>query len=132
MLVSRGVLIVLNRSLDIVNSVRRFDFERVDLVDQRLDEDLHEYEGLWEVMAEQHPRTQHTEMQSALLMDVVIRKSTSIFELFAGRGRDREWNIVIGERVCVRDPVCELLSSEDKTSLVSRIPSLSWILALML
>ena len=52
MVVSRGVLVVLNHSLDIVNSVRQFDFEHDDLVSQRLDEDLHEYKGLWEVISD--------------------------------------------------------------------------------
>jgi len=63
---------VLNLRLDIVNSVRAFDLEGNGLPSQGLNEDLH--------------ATSETqdEMEGALLLNVVVRKSATILKLLSG------------------------------------------------
>merc|ERR1711944_286292 len=62
-------LLVLDLSLDVLNGVGGFDLEGDGLASQGLDEDLHA-----------SPESEH-KMEGALLLDVVVRESSSIFEL---------------------------------------------------
>ena len=71
LLIGRNPLLVLNLTLDIVNRIRTLDFKRDRLPRQCFDEDL-------------HPASQaKNEMESGLLLNVVVREGTSILELFA-------------------------------------------------
>ena len=71
LLVGRDTLLVLNLVLDIINSVGRLDFQSNGLASQGLDEDLHTT-----------TETEH-EMESRLLLNVVVRKGAPILELLA-------------------------------------------------
>jgi hypothetical protein len=72
LLVGRDALLVLDLRLDVVNRVGRLDLERNRLAGKRLDEDL-------------HATTQaEDEVQSRLLLDVVVRKRAAVLELLAG------------------------------------------------
>jgi len=72
LLVRRDTLLVLDLRLDVIDRVGRFDFEGDGFARESLDENLH--------------TTTETkdEMEGALLLDVVVRKSTAILELLAG------------------------------------------------
>ncbi|KAG6556714.1 hypothetical protein Mapa_001657 [Marchantia paleacea] len=69
LLVRGNSFLVLNLSLHIVDRVRAFHLQSDGLAGQSLDKDLHT-----------SPQTKH-QMESGLLLDVVVRKSTAIFEL---------------------------------------------------
>merc|ERR1712228_482983 len=64
-------LLVLDLGLDVLNRVGWFDLESDGLPGEGLDEDLHA-----------SPESEH-KMESALLLDVVVGESSSIFELLA-------------------------------------------------
>merc|ERR1740129_1090795 len=66
-------LLVLNLGLDIFDGVRGLHFQGNGLAGQGLDEDLHT------------STETEDQMQSGLLLDVVVRKSAAIFKLFAGK-----------------------------------------------
>merc|ERR1712079_88355 len=91
LLVWGDALLVLDLGLDILNGVRWLHLQGDGLPSQRLDEDLH---------TSSQPENQ---VEGGLLLDVVVRKSSSIFQL---------------------------LSSKDQPLLVWGDASLSWILAL--
>merc|ERR1711997_358816 len=64
-------LLVLDLGLDVLNRVGWFDLEGDGLPGEGLDEDLHA-----------SPESEH-EMESALLLDVVVGESSSVLELLA-------------------------------------------------
>ena len=72
LLIRGDTLLILDLGLDVVNGIRRLDLEGDSLSSQRLDEDLHTA-----------TKTEH-EMESRLLLDVVVRESATILELLAG------------------------------------------------
>ena len=63
--------LVLNFGLDIVNGIGRFNFQSDGLASQRLDKNLHA------------ATETENKMEGRLFLDVVIRKGSSIFKLFA-------------------------------------------------
>merc|ERR1712121_363995 len=71
LLVWGNAFLVLDLGLDILNGVRRFNLESDGLASQGLDEDLHT------------SSQSKNQMQGALLLDVVIRKSSSILQLLS-------------------------------------------------
>ena len=75
LLVGWDTLLILDLGLHVVNGVRRLHLQRDRLAGEGLDEDLH--------------ATTETEdqMESGLLLDVVIRESASIFELLSGENQ---------------------------------------------
>ena len=75
LLVRWNALFVLNLGLNVVDGVRRFDFQRDRLTREGLDKNLH---------ATTEAKDQ---MKGRLLLDVVIRESTSIFELLSGENQ---------------------------------------------
>merc|ERR1719259_249926 len=91
LLIRGNTFLVLDLGLDILNGVRWLNFQCNGLASEGLDKDLH---------ATSQPKNQ---VQSGLLLDVVVREGPTILKL---------------------------LASEDQPLLVGWIPSLSWILAL--
>ena len=73
LLIGRDTFLVLDLGLDVVDRVRRLNIERDSLTSQRLDEDLHS-----------SAKTED-QVQSRLLLDVVIRESTPVLELLSGK-----------------------------------------------
>merc|ERR1711974_529842 len=71
LLIWGNAFLVLDLSLDVLNGVGWFDLESDGLASQGLDEDLHA-----------SPESEH-KMEGALLLDVVVRESSSILELLA-------------------------------------------------
>jgi len=71
LLIGRDAFLVLDLGLDVVNSVRRLNLKGDGLAGKSLDEDLHT------------TTESQDEMESGLLLDVVIRKSAAILELLA-------------------------------------------------
>merc|ERR1712241_661799 len=64
--------LVLDLSLDVLNRIAGLDLEGDGLASQRLDEDLHT-----------STKTKH-QVESALLLDVIVGESAAILELFSG------------------------------------------------
>ena len=75
LLIGRDAFLVLDLGLDVVDGVRRLDLEGDRLAGEGLDEDLHT------------TAKTEDEMESGLLLDVVIGKSTAVFELLAGEDK---------------------------------------------
>ena len=75
LLIGRNSFLILNFGLHVIDGVRRFYLERDGLAGEGLDKDLH--------------TTTETkdEVQGALLLNVVIRKRSSVFELLAGEDK---------------------------------------------
>jgi hypothetical protein len=73
LLVGRDALLVLDLRLHVVDRVRRLDLERDGLARERLDEDLH-------TAAETKD-----EVESRLLLDIVVRKGAAVLELLPGK-----------------------------------------------
>ena len=73
LLIGRDTFLVLDLGLDVVDRVRRLNIERDSLTSQRLDEDLHS-----------SAKTED-QVQSRLLLDVVIRERTPVLELLSGK-----------------------------------------------
>merc|ERR1719515_577685 len=71
LLIWRNSFLVLNLGLDVFNGVRWFNLEGDGLSSQGLDEDLHT------------SSQSENQMQGALLLDVVIREGSSIFQLLS-------------------------------------------------
>merc|ERR1711887_249701 len=71
LLIWRNSLLVLNLGLDVLNAIRRLDLEGDGLPSEGLDEDLHT-----------SSESEH-KMEGRLLLDVVIRKSSSVLQLLA-------------------------------------------------
>ena len=72
LLVGRNTFLVLDLGLDVIDSVRGLDLESDGLARESLDEDLHS-----------STKTKD-EMESALLLDVVIGKGSSVLKLLSG------------------------------------------------
>merc|ERR1712029_842072 len=72
LLIGRDALLVLDLSLDILDGVGWLDFEGDGLTGEGLDENLHT------------TSKSEYEMKSGLLLDVVIRKGSSVFKLLSG------------------------------------------------
>ena len=72
LLVGGDALLVLNLGLDVVDGVRRLDFEGNRLAGEGLDENLHA------------TTEAEDEVEGGLLLDVVVRESAAILELLAG------------------------------------------------
>src|ERR1700733_7901265 len=75
LLVRRNTLLVLDLRLNIIDRVGRFNLESNRLAGQRFHEDFHAT-----------TKTEN-EMESRLLLDVVIRKSSTVLELFASEDK---------------------------------------------
>merc|ERR1712186_59656 len=73
LLVWRNAFLVLDFGLDIFNGVRWFNLEGDGLTSQGLDENLHT-----------STKTEH-QMQSGLLLDVIVREGATILKLFASK-----------------------------------------------
>merc|ERR1712157_453942 len=73
LLIGRDALLVLDLSLDVVDGVGRLDLESDGLASESLDEDLHT------------TAKSQDEMESGLLLDVVVGKSAAILELLASK-----------------------------------------------
>src|SRR5258708_7596406 len=73
LLVRRDALLILNLRLDIINRIRRLDLESNRRPGEGLDKDLH-------ASAETKD-----EMKGRLLLDVIVRKSPTVFELLASK-----------------------------------------------
>merc|ERR1712213_9837 len=73
LLIWGNAFLVLNLGLDVLNGIRSFDLKGDGLASQSLDKDLHA-----------STKTEN-QMQSGLLLDVVVGKSSSVLELFAGK-----------------------------------------------
>ena len=72
LLVWWDALLVLDFGLDVVDGVAGFDFEGDGLAGERLDEDLHT------------ATEAEDEVESALLLDVVVGQSAAVFQLLSG------------------------------------------------
>ena len=75
LLIRRDALLVLNLSLDVVNGVRWLDLKGDGLTSKSLHEDLH-------ATAETED-----EMESGLLLDVVVGEGSAVFELLASEDK---------------------------------------------
>merc|ERR1712025_1555613 len=73
LLVWGNAFLVLNLSLDIFNGVRWLNLKGDGLASQGLDKNLHT------------PTKTENQMQSGLLLDVVVREGTAIFKLFTSK-----------------------------------------------
>merc|ERR1719215_548061 len=73
LLVWRDPFLVLDLRLDVINGVRRLDVQRDGLPRQRLHEDLHTA-----------PEAED-EVQRGLLLNVVVRESTTVLQLLASK-----------------------------------------------
>merc|ERR1711935_701126 len=95
LLIWRNALLVLNLSLDILNRVGSFDLKGDGFTGQGLDKDLH--------------TSSQTEdqMQGRLLLDVIVRKSTAIFQLFAGKDQSL---LIWGNALLVLDLSLDILN----------------------
>jgi len=71
LLIGRDALLILDLSLDVVDGVRRLDLEGDRLTGEGLDEDLHATS-----------KTEH-QMESRLLLDVVVAEGAAVLELLA-------------------------------------------------
>merc|ERR1712110_274164 len=71
LLIWRNAFLVLDLSLDVLNAIRWFDLESDSLASQGLDEDLHT------------SSQSENEMEGRLLLDVVVRKSPTVFQLLS-------------------------------------------------
>jgi len=75
LLVGRDALLILNLRLDVVNGIGGLHLESDRLSSQRLHEDLHA------------ATKTEDQMESRLLLDVVIRKSSAVLKLFASEDK---------------------------------------------
>merc|ERR1711942_83000 len=73
LLVRRNSLLILNLSLNVFDSIVRLNFQSNSFPGERLHEDLHP------------PPEPQDQMQSALLLDVVVGERTSIFQLLPSK-----------------------------------------------
>merc|ERR1711944_145740 len=75
LLIWGNALLILNFGLDVFNGVRGFNLKGDGLASQGLDEDLHTT-----------TETEH-QMQSGLLLDVVVGEGSAILKLFASKNQ---------------------------------------------
>merc|ERR1719325_278806 len=95
LLVWGDALLVLDLGLDILNGVRRLHLQGDGLTSQRLDEDLH---------TSSQPQDK---MEGGLLLDVVVRKSSSIFQLLSSKDQPL---LVWGDALLVLDLGLDILN----------------------
>ena len=86
LLVGRNALLVLDLGLHVVDRVGGLDLERDGLAGERLDEDLHAA-----------AQAEH-QVQSGLLLDVVVRESATVLELLAFDEKGREGEMKEGRK----------------------------------
>jgi len=111
LLVGGNALLVLDLGLDVVNCVRRFNLKGDRLASQGLDENLHA------------TAKAKDEVKRRLLLDIVIRESSTIFKLLSGKDEA----LLVGRDTGNDDQRIAQLRGRGQ-----RYPSLSWILALTL
>ena len=75
LLIRRDTLLVLDLGLDVVDSIGGFDLESDGLAGKGLDKDLHTTS-----------KTEH-QVESGLLLDVIIRESAAVLELLASENQ---------------------------------------------
>merc|ERR1712157_692414 len=95
LLVWRNTFLVLDLGLDILNGIRRFNLKSDGLASQGLDKDLHT------------SSQSENQMQGALLLDVVIRKSSSILQLLSSEDQSL---LVWGDSLLVLDLCLDILN----------------------
>ena len=100
LLVGRDALLVLNLSLDILDCVARLNLQGDGFPGQGFDEYLHA-----------SPEPQH-QVESALLLDIVIREGASVLQLFSGENQ----SLLVG-----RDALLVLNLSLDILDCVARL-----------
>merc|ERR1712209_163240 len=88
LLVWGDALLVLDLGLDILNGVRRLNLQSDGLPGQCLDKDLHT------------SSQSQDKMEGGLLLDVVVRESSSIFQLFSSKDQPL---LVWGDALLVLD-----------------------------
>ena len=96
LLIGGDALLVLDLSLDVLNGVRGLDVQGNGLAGQSLDEDLH-------TTAE----SEH-EMESGLLLNVVVRKGSAVLELLSS---EDESLLIGGDALLVLDLGLDILNS---------------------
>merc|ERR1712024_199359 len=89
-------LLVLDLSLDVLNAIRGLDLEGDGLSGEGLDEDLHT-----------SSESEH-KMESRLLLDVVVRKSSSVLKLLASEDQPL---LVWGDSLLVLDLGLDVLNA---------------------
>ena len=114
LLIWRNTFLILDLSLDVLNSVCWLDIKGDGLTGQGLDEDLHT------------TSKSKDEMESGLLLDVVVRKSSAIFQLLTGEDESLliwgdtffvlDLSLDIFDGVCWLDIEGDGLRSEEHTS----------------
>merc|ERR1712001_128837 len=104
LLVWRNAFLVLDLSLDVLDAIRWFDLESDGLASQGLDEDLHT------------SSQSENEMEGRLLLDVVVRKSSSILELFSSEDQPL---LIWGDSLLVLDLSLDVLNAVGRLNLQS-------------
>merc|ERR1712180_424017 len=104
LLVWRDAFLILDLSLDVLNGVRRLNLEGYGLTGQRLHEDLH---------TSSQPENK---MESRLLLDVVVRESPAIFQLFTSKDQSL---LVWGDSFLVLDLGLDVLDGVRRFNLKS-------------
>merc|ERR1719499_2106225 len=123
---STSRVIVLDLGLDILNGIRWLNLQSDSLACQGLDKDLHA-----------SPQSEN-QVECALLLDVVIRQSAAVFQLFSGKDQPL---LIWGDSLLVLDLGLDILNGIRWLNLQSDSlacqgldkdlhASLSWILAL--
>jgi len=96
LLIGGDALLVLDLGLDILNGVRRLNVQGDGLAGQSLDEDLHST-----------AESEH-EMESGLLLNIVVRKGSAILELLSG---EDESLLIGGDALLVLDLCLDIFNS---------------------
>merc|ERR1719516_702538 len=89
-------LLVLNLGLDVLNAIRRLDLEGDGLPSEGLDEDLHT------------SSESENEVKGRLLLDVVVRESSSVLQLFASEDQPL---LIWGDSLLVLDLGLDVLNA---------------------
>merc|ERR1712110_833822 len=104
LLIWRNAFLVLDLSLDVLDAIRWFDLESDGLASQGLDEDLHT------------SSQSENEMESAFLLEVVVRKSSSILELLSSEDQPL---LIWGDSLLVLDLSLDVLNAVGRLNLQS-------------
>merc|ERR1712003_576552 len=88
-------LLILDLSLDVLDGVRWFDLEGDGLASQGLDEDLHA-----------SPESEN-QMESTLLLDVIVGESSSVLKLFSGEDQPL---LIWGDSLLILDLSLDVLN----------------------
>ena len=97
LLVRRDALLVLDLGLDIVNGVAGLDLQGDGLASQGLDKDLHAT-----------AQTEH-QVESGLLLDVVVSQSAAIFQLLASKDQA----LLVRRDACTPEPECQRIRAAE-------------------